>query len=31
MRRDSSFYKLFQQYPSVLLQLLAQPPRNADN
>jgi predicted transposase YdaD len=31
MRRNSIFYKLFQQYPSVLLQLLAQPPRNADN
>jgi predicted transposase/invertase (TIGR01784 family) len=30
MRRDSIFYKLFQQYPSVLFQLLAQPPKNAD-
>ncbi|MEA5554430.1 Rpn family recombination-promoting nuclease/putative transposase [Anabaena cylindrica UHCC 0172] len=31
MRRDSIFYKLFQQYPSVLFQLLAQPLKNADN
>ena len=31
MRRDSIFYKLFQQYPSVLFQLLAQPPNNADS
>ncbi|MBE9220782.1 Rpn family recombination-promoting nuclease/putative transposase [Dolichospermum flos-aquae] len=30
MRRDSIFYKLFQQYPSVLFQLLANPPKNAD-
>ena len=31
MRRDSIFYKLFQQYPSVLFELLAQPPNNADS
>ena len=31
MRRDSIFYKLFQQYPSVLFQFLAQPPENADS
>jgi predicted transposase/invertase (TIGR01784 family) len=31
MRRDSIFYKLFQQYPSVLFQLLAQPPNNAES
>ncbi|BAZ81669.1 type I site-specific deoxyribonuclease, HsdR family protein [Sphaerospermopsis kisseleviana NIES-73] len=30
MRRDSIFYKLFQQYPSVLFQLLDKPPKNAD-
>jgi predicted transposase/invertase (TIGR01784 family) len=30
MRRDSIFYKLFQQYPSVLFQLLENPPDNAD-
>ena len=30
MRRDSIFYKLFQQYPSVLFQLLEKPPNNAD-
>jgi predicted transposase/invertase (TIGR01784 family) len=30
MRRDSIFYKLFQQYPSVLFQLLTNPPDNAD-
>ncbi|WP_016953194.1 Rpn family recombination-promoting nuclease/putative transposase [Anabaena sp. PCC 7108] len=30
MRRDSIFYKLFQQYPSLLFQLLTNPPTNAD-
>jgi predicted transposase/invertase (TIGR01784 family) len=30
MRRDSIFYKLFQQYPSVLFQLLENPPQNAE-
>lgn len=30
MRRDSIFYKLFQQYPSLLFQLLDNPPANAD-
>lgn len=30
MRRDSIFYKLFQQYPSLLFQLLENPPANAD-
>ncbi|BAZ14887.1 hypothetical protein NIES4071_67570 [Calothrix sp. NIES-4071] len=30
MKRDSIFYKLFQQYPSVLFQLLKTPPANAD-
>ena len=30
MRRDSIFYKLFQQRPSVLFQLLENPPVNAD-
>ncbi|MFM7369705.1 MAG: DUF2887 domain-containing protein, partial [Sphaerospermopsis kisseleviana] len=30
MRRDSIFYKLFQQYPSVLFQLLDKLPKNAD-
>lgn len=31
MRRDSIFYKLFQQQPSVLFELLAQRPENADD
>jgi predicted transposase/invertase (TIGR01784 family) len=31
MRRDSIFYKLFQQYPSLLFQLLENPPANADD
>ncbi|NMG17957.1 Rpn family recombination-promoting nuclease/putative transposase [Brasilonema bromeliae] len=31
MRRDSIFYKLFQQSPSLLFELLANPPANADN
>lgn len=31
MKRDSIFYKLFQQYPSVLFQLLKTPPPNADD
>ncbi|NET71945.1 MAG: Rpn family recombination-promoting nuclease/putative transposase [Sphaerospermopsis sp. SIO1G2] len=30
MRRDSIFYKLFQQYPFVLFQLLEKPPKNAE-
>jgi predicted transposase/invertase (TIGR01784 family) len=30
MRRDSIFYKLFQQFPTLLFQLLATPPTNAD-
>lgn len=30
MRRDSIFYKLFQQYPSLLFELLTNPPTNAD-
>ncbi|BAY96349.1 hypothetical protein NIES37_02810 [Tolypothrix tenuis PCC 7101] len=30
MRRDSIFYKLFQQSPSLLFQLLANPPSNPD-
>ncbi|MDY6896546.1 MAG: Rpn family recombination-promoting nuclease/putative transposase [Cyanobacteriota bacterium] len=29
MRRDSIFYKLFQQYPSLLFELLTNPPENA--
>ncbi|MBE9199305.1 MULTISPECIES: Rpn family recombination-promoting nuclease/putative transposase [unclassified Nodularia (in: cyanobacteria)] len=30
MRRDSIFYKLFQQAPTLLFELLANPPENAD-
>ncbi|RCJ27402.1 hypothetical protein A6S26_13335 [Nostoc sp. ATCC 43529] len=30
MRRDSIFYKLFQQYPTLLFELLTNPPINAD-
>lgn len=30
MRRDSIFYKLFQQSPTLLFQLLETPPSNAD-
>ncbi len=30
MRRDSIFYKLFQQSPSLLFELLTNPPQNAD-
>jgi predicted transposase YdaD len=30
MRRDSIFYKLFQQFPSLLFELLTNPPENAD-
>ncbi|WP_237088392.1 Rpn family recombination-promoting nuclease/putative transposase, partial [Nostoc sp. PCC 7120 = FACHB-418] len=30
MRRDSIFYKLFQQSPSLLFELLTNPPTNAD-
>ena len=30
MRRDSIFYKLFQQCPNLLFQLIATPPTNAD-
>ena len=30
MRRDSIFYKLFQQYPALLFELLTNPPENAD-
>jgi predicted transposase YdaD len=29
MRRDSIFYQLFRQAPSVLFELLSQPPENA--
>ncbi len=29
MRRDSIFYKLFQQYPNLLFELLTNPPENA--
>ena len=28
MRRDTIFYKLFQQYPSLLFELLTNPPEN---
>jgi predicted transposase/invertase (TIGR01784 family) len=31
MRRDSIFYKLFQQFPSLLFELLANPPANPEN
>lgn len=31
MRRDSIFYRLFQQSPSLLFQLLQNPPENADD
>jgi predicted transposase/invertase (TIGR01784 family) len=30
MRRDSIFYKLFQQYPNLLFELLTNPPTNAN-
>jgi len=30
MRRDTIFYKLFQQFPSLLFQLLEKPPKNAN-
>jgi predicted transposase/invertase (TIGR01784 family) len=30
MRRDTIFYKLFQQYPSLLFELLEKPPQNAN-
>ncbi len=30
MRRDSIFYKLFQQSPSIVFELLTNPPANAD-
>ncbi len=30
MRRDSIFYKLFQQSPTLLFELLTNPPENAD-
>lgn len=30
MRRDSIFYKLFQQSPTLLFELLTNPPTNAD-
>ena len=30
MRRDSIFYKLFQQSPSLLFELLTNPPTNAN-
>lgn len=29
MRRDSIFYKIFQQYPALLFELLANSPENA--
>ncbi|MBN3874438.1 MAG: DUF2887 domain-containing protein [Nostoc sp. JL33] len=31
MRRDSIFYKLFQQSPTLLFELVANPPTNADS
>lgn len=31
MRRDSIFYKLFQQSPTLLFRLVANPPNNADS
>ncbi|MBD0389954.1 MAG: DUF4351 domain-containing protein [Nostoc sp. C3-bin3] len=31
MRRDSIFYKLFQQSPTLLFELVANPPSNADS
>jgi predicted transposase YdaD len=31
MRRDSIFYKLFQQSPTLLFELLTNPPENAEN
>lgn len=31
MRRDSIFYKLFQQSPTLLFELLTDPPKNADS
>ena len=31
MRRDSIFYKIFQQYPALLFTLLTNPPENASN
>ncbi len=31
MRRDSIFYKLFQQSPTLLFELLSNPPNNADS
>lgn len=31
MRRDSIFYKLFQQSPTLLFELLTNPPTNADS
>jgi predicted transposase YdaD len=30
MRRDSIFYKLFQQSPTLLFELVTNPPRNSD-
>jgi predicted transposase YdaD len=30
MRQDTIFYKLFQQYPTLLFELLTNPPENAD-
>ncbi|MFN6538349.1 MAG: DUF2887 domain-containing protein, partial [Nostoc sp. EkiNYC01] len=30
MRRDSIFYKLFQQSPTLLFELLTERPKNAD-
>jgi len=30
MRRNSIFYSLFQKYPSILFELLENPPDNAD-
>jgi predicted transposase YdaD len=31
MRRDSIFYRLFQQFPALLFELLPHPPANATN
>ncbi|MHC5727765.1 MAG: DUF2887 domain-containing protein, partial [Nostoc sp.] len=31
MRRDSIFYKLFQQSPTLLFELLTNPPTNAES
>jgi predicted transposase/invertase (TIGR01784 family) len=30
MRRDSIFYRIFQQFPSLLFELISNPPENAE-